>query len=169
MRAICCFAIATLLATTTHVFSESKLDCALPEVKRLVIITHFTHVMKEVSLLHSNPFVVLLLKNNEEFRSLFREDYLVDMDDSLNVPADQIEGITERECQVDAKSDYENKFCTLVRSYKLGFVRTTDVHPRTGNLECAASLIDSDEKDRGTVSYKVDATADGLFVTVDVN
>ena len=110
MRAICCFAIATLLATTKPVFSESKLDCALPEVKRAVIITHFTHVMKVVSLLHYNPFVVLLLKNNEEFRSLFSEDYLVDMDDSLNVPADQIEGITERECQVDAKSDYENKF-----------------------------------------------------------
>lgn len=169
MRAICCLAIVTLLAATKPVFSESKLDCALPEVKRLVIITHFTNVMEVVSLLHSNPFVVLLLKNNKEFRSLFKDDYLVDMDDSLNVPADQIEGITERECQVDAKSDYENKFCTLVRSFKLGFVRTTDVHPRTGNLECAASLIDSDEKNRGTVSYKVDATADGFFVTVDVN
>ena len=76
MRAICCFAIATLLATNTPVFSESKLDCALPEVKRLVIVTHFTHVMKKVSLLYSVPFAVALLKNNEEFRSLFREEYL---------------------------------------------------------------------------------------------
>ena len=159
MKKSLCLAIALLFSYAAPVVAAAKLDCADPDVQRLVVWVQLSDVMTKLSL---NPLSEMIV---EFGKGLFGLDL-----QAFKISANQVDGVLERECQGAEESEAERKFCSVVKSVKIGFIRTTEIHPRTGNLQCAAIFITPDGKRGNTVKYSVDATAEGgFFVTVEVN
>ena len=158
MKKAAFLAIAIYFANASPTASATKLDCADPDVQRLVVWVQLSDVMTNVSL---NPFAEMIVG----FGMIFGLDL-----QAFKIPSSQVDGVLERECQEKEESESERKFCSVVKSVKIGFIRTTEIHPRTGNLECAAVFITADGKRGNVVKYSVDATAEGgFFVTVETD
>lgn len=160
MKKAACLAIALFFVNASPLSSATKLDCADPDVQRLVVWVQLSDVMTTLSIY---PFAGLAMAQG--LKLAFVDDLL-----ALKIPANEVVGVLERECQMKEDSEPERKFCSFVKSVKIGFIRTTEIHPRTGNLECAAVFITADGKRGNIVKYSVDATAEGgFFVTVETD
>lgn len=148
--------VASLTALGIPAYATSSLRCSDPDAQRLVVWVTLSDAMQKLSV---DPFGGLALAFNAVVFGIDMEAFVL--------PVDQVDGVLERECQEPAQTDQEKRFCNIVRSVSLGFIRTKDINPRTGNLDCAATFIGPDGKRGGEVEYKIEATSDGgFFVTV---